>query len=93
MADGFEFLVEGGDFDEASQVTTHSYGDGDMGDEDIENFEIFLVQTDPIDFFEFLPIFESDDQVESFFCANATDSKDGHDIDDAEAADLHVMAG
>ena len=93
LAYGFEFLVESGHFDEACQVSPHSYGDGDMGDKDIENFKIFLIESDPIDLFEFLPIFKCDDQVKSFFCANASDSKDGHDIDDAEAPDFHVVAG
>ena len=38
------------------QVAARSHGDGDVGNQDFEDFEKFLIQSDPIDLLQLLPI-------------------------------------
>ena len=56
MAHAFELLVQRSNFHEPGKVATGSDGDGDVWDQDIQDFVVFLIQPDPIDLFEFLPI-------------------------------------
>src|SRR5581483_4270337 len=85
--------LKGGYFDQAGQVAAGPDGNGDMGDVHVENLHIFVVHADAIHVGNLVPEFEGNDEVDLFFLADAFDAEHGGDIDDADAADLHVVAG
>lgn len=64
-----------------------------MRDVDAENFDELFFHAEAIDVFDFVPNMEADDEVDAFFAANAFDAEHGGDVDDADAANFHVVAG
>ncbi len=68
-------------------------GDGDVGDGDAEDFDEFLLHADAVDVGDVIPGFEGDDEVEDFSTRMLRTPEHGGDVDDADAADFHVVAG
>ena len=54
-------------FNQPRQVAARPDRNGDMGDIDAEDFDIFLLHAEPVDIRDFIPDFERDDEVDPFF--------------------------
>ena len=93
VAGGLEFGLEGGDLDEAGKVATGADGDDDVGDVHAENFHVFLLHAQAIHILNLVPGFEGDDEVHPFLMPDGPDTEHGGDVDDANAAHFHVVAG
>lgn len=92
-AHGFEFLIQRSDFDQSSDVAACANGDDDVGELDAEDFVGEGSKSGAVEVFAFIPFLERCDEVEAFFRADGADTEDGSDVDDAYAADFHVVAG
>src|SRR5262249_54400286 len=88
----FEFRLERGDFDQARQIAAGPDGNGDVRHVHAEDLDEFLLDAKAINVRDFVPELQRDHQVHAFFGANAFDAEHGGDIDDADAADFHVVA-
>ena len=93
VAEVFEFLVERGDFDEPGDVAAGADRQDDVRNFDAEYRVGLLQDAGAIHFFELAPFHERDHEVEPFLGANAGDAEDGRHVDDADAANFHVIAG
>src|ERR1700726_2213623 len=60
---------------------------------DPENPVKLAIKADPVDLLQIVPIFQCHHQVEPLFDSNAADPKNVRDIDNADAANLHVIPG
>ena len=93
VAGGLQLGLKGGHFDEPGQVSSRPNGDGDEGNFDAEDFHIFFVHPQSVDVLGFFPRLEVDDEVGLFLVTDASDAKHRGDVDDADAAHFHVVAG
>src|SRR5439155_17112681 len=64
-----------------------------MRDVDAKHLDVFLLDSQPVHIGHFVPGFQSDNQIHSFLLADASDAEHGGDVDDADSAHLHVVAG
>src|SRR5208283_371013 len=67
-------------------------GDGDVRNVHAQNFHEFLFHADAVHIRNFVPYLERDDEVQALFVANAFDAEHRGDVDDADAANFHVLA-
>src|SRR4029077_10419574 len=61
-----------------------------MRDSYAQDLVKLTIESNAIDIFELVPILESENEVASLLAAHASDSKNRADVDDANAAHLHV---
>src|SRR5437879_68825 len=59
---------------------------------DSEDRVRLALEADAIHLFHLVPVHQRDDQIQIFFGPDTGDTEDRRDIDDAQAADLHVVA-
>src|ERR1019366_9701517 len=89
----FKFGLERGHFDEPGQIAPGPHGDGDVGDVHPENLHEFLFDAEAVHVLHIIPGLQRDDEVHALLAADGFDAEHGHYVDDADAADFHVVAG
>ena len=92
MSDGLEGLDHGGDFDEARHVAAWTDRKDDVGNFHPEDLVEIGFEAGAFLIDAWLPLLESDDEVDVLFEANGADTKELGDIDDTDTAALHVAA-
>ena len=88
-----ELLVQRSHLYEPSDVPADANRQGDMWNFDAKDFIGFAIQTNSIHIFNLVPILQCDDEIEFFLRNDGSSAKDRGDVDDANAADLHVVSG
>ena len=92
VAHFFEALVHGSGFDDDGDVAARLYRDFELGHFDAEDIDGEFVHADTVVDFVGVPVFELDDELDLLFVANGADAEEVGYIDNAEAADFHVVA-
>src|SRR5688572_23277317 len=92
MTGAFELGLERSDFDQTRQVTTGTDRDNDMRNLDAENRHILFLHAKAVDIRNFVPGLERYDEINALLEAHTFDAKHRRHVDDADAANLHVVA-
>lgn len=92
VAHFFQSLAEGRHFDETGHIAAGADGELNKGNFQPEGLVIMLLETRSFLFHPGGPFLEIDDEIDPFLHSNTPDSEHFGDIDDADAAALHVSA-
>src|ERR1043166_9310094 len=92
VAEALEFLVEGRDLDQSRDVAARPDGSDDGLHADPEDRVRLPLDTGAVDLIHLVPVHQRDDQIQVFLWPHTGDTEDRGHIDDAQAADLHVVA-
>ena len=84
-------MIAGRDFDEEREVATRRHRQPDIGLRDAEKLETLTRDSEAVVFRSLHPLFELDDQIDRLHVARRRDAEKVLDVDDADAAQLHVM--
>src|SRR5207244_618916 len=92
MALQFEQHVTCGDLYDRRHVAARAYRHAQHRDLDVEDGVRELFDAQPVILFAFAPVHEHDHELDLLRDAYGGDAEKIFDVDDAEAADLHVVA-
>ena len=88
-----ELLVQRGYLHEPCNVPPGANGQSDMRDFDSKDFIGFAIKPNSIHIFDLVPILQCHDEVQFFLGNDRAGAKNRCDVDDADAANLHVVSG
>src|ERR1051325_6512149 len=91
MALVLEQLVARGDLDQRREVAARAHRQPQRRDLHPEDVVVAVVEPEPVVLLAVVPLAQLDDQVDLLRLADRGDAEQVLDVDDAEAADLHVV--
>src|SRR5215213_10500132 len=92
MALELEHMISGCNFNKYADISTESYRHSDVRAGSFQDVEERLVEPEPIVLLTGLPVLQLDDQVDGRAVAHRGQAEQVLDVDDADAAQLHVVA-
>src|SRR6266498_109307 len=93
FAEALQFLIHRRNFDQTRHVAAWPHRNCHVRHLKPKNFVKFPIKPDPIHGFHLLPVFQCSDKVEALFDSNAANAENGSYVDDANAANFHMIAG
>src|SRR5947207_6398029 len=92
VTESLQFLIHRRDFDQTRHIAAWPHRNCQVRHLKPENFVKFPIKPNPINGLDLLPFLQGDDKIEAFLDSNTANAENGSHVNDADPANLDVIA-